>query len=235
MGTTDHPIGELFEKVNDGKYHVVRFTRSGANSTIQVDGSTMQTKNPKGEIETFSQITRLVCTDGDTFQGRKEWNVLFNDALNTFYLRLYGVRHMVKDHSDSEKETRCRHIGYSLRLTTRVLLYAPAHRQDSTYHSLCYTSHGALAGTRNSTMGSRHEGSIRRPITPWANALTTELRLGDTFEVLFTSPHCTVLLGARCSSMVRAFAHGVMGHRINPSWGGPIELFLVPASAPWLV
>ena len=35
--------------------------------------------------------------------GRKEGNVLFNDALNTFYLRLYGVRHMVKDHSDSEK------------------------------------------------------------------------------------------------------------------------------------
>ena len=33
----------------------------------------------------------------------KELNVLFNDTLNTFYLRLYGVRHMVKDHSDSEK------------------------------------------------------------------------------------------------------------------------------------
>ena len=32
-----------------------------------------------------------------------ERNVLFNDALNTFYLRLYGIRHMVKDHSDSEK------------------------------------------------------------------------------------------------------------------------------------
>ena len=28
---------------------------------------------------------------------RKEGNVLFNDALNTFYLRLYGVRHMIKD------------------------------------------------------------------------------------------------------------------------------------------
>ena len=27
---------------------------------------------------------------------------LFNDALNKFYLRLYGVSHMVKDHSDSE-------------------------------------------------------------------------------------------------------------------------------------
>ena len=33
----------------------------------------------------------------------RERNVLFNDALNTFYLRLYGVRHMDKDHSDSER------------------------------------------------------------------------------------------------------------------------------------
>ena len=33
----------------------------------------------------------------------EEGNILFNDALNTFYLRLYGVRHMVKDHSDSER------------------------------------------------------------------------------------------------------------------------------------
>ena len=37
------------------------------------------------------------------FGGRKDGNVLFNDALNTFYLRLYGVRYMVQDHSDSEK------------------------------------------------------------------------------------------------------------------------------------
>ena len=40
----------------------------------------------------------------------------------------------------ARKETRCHHIGYSLRLTARVLLYAPSHRQDSTYHGLCYTS-----------------------------------------------------------------------------------------------
>ena len=33
----------------------------------------------------------------------KEGNSLFNDALNIFYLRLYGVGHMVKDHSDSER------------------------------------------------------------------------------------------------------------------------------------
>ena len=34
--------------------------------------------------------------------------------------------------------------------------------------------------------------------------------------------------------MVSVFAHGAMGDRIDPSWGGPIELFLVPASAPQL-
>ena len=33
----------------------------------------------------------------------RKGNVLLNDAFNTFYLRLYGVRHMVKDHSDSAK------------------------------------------------------------------------------------------------------------------------------------
>ena len=35
---------------------------------------------------------------------------------------------------------------------------------------------------------------------------------------------------ARCSSVVRAFAHGAMGRRVDPSWSGLIELFRVPAS-----
>ena len=34
----------------------------------------------------------------------KEGNVLFNDTLNTFYLQLYGVGHMVKYHTDSERK-----------------------------------------------------------------------------------------------------------------------------------
>ena len=46
---------------------------------------------------------RVIICYNKHLTGRKEGNVLFNDALNTFYLRLYGVRHMVKDHSDSEK------------------------------------------------------------------------------------------------------------------------------------
>ena len=64
------------------------------------------------------------------------------------------------------KETCCRHMGYSYRLTARVLLYAPSHRQYNTYYGLCYTSRGALARTRNSSMGPPHEGSIRQPIAP---------------------------------------------------------------------
>ena len=35
-------------------------------------------------------------------ERRKEGSVLFNDSLDTFYLQLYGVGNMVKDHSDNE-------------------------------------------------------------------------------------------------------------------------------------
>ena len=90
---------------------------------------------------------------------RKEDNVLFNDALNTFYLRK-------KTNQKVREETRCCHMGYSFRLSASDLLYALSHRQDSTYHSMCYTSPGALVGTRNSSMGPPNEGSIRRSIAP---------------------------------------------------------------------
>lgn len=71
MGTMDHPIGELFEKVNDGSYHVVRFTRSGPNSTIQIDDLVMQTKNPQGRpaIQQPSLLQR-VSTNEVKGQGR---------------------------------------------------------------------------------------------------------------------------------------------------------------------
>ena len=102
------------------------------------------------------------------------------EAWEMFYLTTHST-HFIYGYMASDiwlrtilivrKETRCRHIGYSYRLTARVLLYAPSHRQDNTYHGLCYTSRGALAGTRNDSIGPPHEGSIRRPIAPWANTL----------------------------------------------------------------
>ena len=36
-------------------------------------------------------------------EREREIIFLFNGALNTFYLRLYGIIHMVKDHSESER------------------------------------------------------------------------------------------------------------------------------------
>ena len=51
------------------------------------------------------------------------------------------------------------------------------------------------------------------------------LRLHGTTSARYMFLPCSTC-GARCSSVLRAFAHGAMGRRINPSWGGPIELFL---------
>lgn len=50
MGTNDHPLGEISVKVNDNAYHVVRFRRSGANSTLQIDDFNVQTNHPTGSI-----------------------------------------------------------------------------------------------------------------------------------------------------------------------------------------
>ena len=49
----------------------------------------------------YRQIERW----GGGGEERTEGNVLLNDTLNTFYLQLYGIRHMVKDHRDNERET----------------------------------------------------------------------------------------------------------------------------------
>ena len=74
------------------------------------------------------------------------------------------------------KETRCCHIGYSYRLTARVILYAPSHRQDNTYHGLCYTSRGSLARTGNSSMGPPHEETIPTTHRTMSERSTSELR-----------------------------------------------------------
>ena len=92
---------------------------------------------PKGKNEEFCDTWHL-----ETKQA---------NALNTFYLWLYSVRHTVKDHSD--KEETCWHfMGYSFWSAARDLLNASSFRQDSTYHILCYISCGALAGMSNSSM-----------------------------------------------------------------------------------
>ena len=77
---------------------------------------------------------------------RRHMGNSFNDALNTFYLRLYGVRHMVKDHSDSERGNPLPPHRLLFPISTKgsFICIIP-----HTYHGLCYTSRGTLAGTRN--------------------------------------------------------------------------------------
>ena len=60
------------------------------------------------------------------YTGRKE--MFYKKALNTFYLWVYGVRHIAKDHSVKE-ETCCCH--YPFWSAARYLLYM--HREDSMY------------------------------------------------------------------------------------------------------
>ena len=103
----------------------------------------------------------------------------------------------------AKEETRCRHMGYSFRLTARVLLYAPSHKQDNTYHSLCYTSCGALAGMRNSSMGTPHEGSTRT-------------LLPRSYILLLSMVECPLMV----QWVIRSIPHG-----------GSIELFIVQSSA----
>ena len=66
-------------------------------------------------------------------EGRK---CFINDALNTFYLRLYGVRNMVKDHFDSERGNL---LGYSFRLAVRVVLYMH-HPTDRITHTMAFVT-----------------------------------------------------------------------------------------------
>ena len=108
--------------------------------------------NTQPPWEIIQRVRTIILNENAKQEGRKEM----------FYLTTHST-HFIYGYMASDiwlrpilivrKETRCRHIGYSFRLAARVLLYAPSLRQDSTYHGLCYTSRGVLAGMRNSSMG----------------------------------------------------------------------------------
>ena len=84
-------------------------------------------------------------------EGRKEMFYLTTHSTH-FILRLYGVIHMVKNHLDFEGGNPLPPHGLLFPISSKILLYASSRRQNNTYHGLCYTSRGALAGTRNSSL-----------------------------------------------------------------------------------
>ena len=48
VGTEDIALEERGAAVSDGRFHVVRFTRSGGNATLQVDGGPVHERYPAG-------------------------------------------------------------------------------------------------------------------------------------------------------------------------------------------
>lgn len=48
VGTEDIALEERGAAVSDGRFHVVRFTRSGGNATLQVDGGPLHERYPPG-------------------------------------------------------------------------------------------------------------------------------------------------------------------------------------------
>ena len=123
--------------------------------------SLLNSKTPHSSTNSFSE-DRPDCAKFPSLKRDRDREMFYLTTHSTHFIYGYMASDIwLRTILIVRKETRCRHIGYSYRLTARVLLYAPSHRQDNTYHGRCYTSRGALAGTRNSSMGPPHEGSIR--------------------------------------------------------------------------
>ena len=84
---------------------------------------------------------------------------------------------MIKDHSDSERGNPLPPHGLHFPISSKVLFYMrhPTHRMT---HTTAFVAPVVeLWLEREIAEWFHHEGSIRRPIAPRANALITELHL----------------------------------------------------------
>ncbi|XP_036443892.1 neurexin 2a isoform X3 [Colossoma macropomum] len=74
VGTDDITIDEPAVVVSDGKYHVVRFTRSGGNATLQVDNQPVIERYPSGRQLTIFNSQAAIKIGGQDkgrpFQGQ---------------------------------------------------------------------------------------------------------------------------------------------------------------------
>ena len=96
-----------------------------------------------------------------------------------FYSRVYGVGHMVLDHSDRER-------GNPLPSPHGILFPIKSNGSCICTNPTDWIAHTPVLDVtpvvenwleREIAQWVYHEGSIRQPIAPWANALTTGLHL----------------------------------------------------------
>ena len=104
-----------------------------------------------------------------TIFNDKEGNILFNDALNTSYLRLHGIGHMVNDHSYSKIGKLLLPHGLLFLISSKdsFICIIPHRITHTTAFVIPKVEHWL---EQEITQLFHHEGSIRRPITPWATS-----------------------------------------------------------------
>ncbi|KAJ7395767.1 hypothetical protein BTVI_151526 [Pitangus sulphuratus] len=90
IGTVDISIKEESTPVNDGKYHVVRFTRNGGNATLQVDSWPVNEHYPTGE-KSFAQTLQ----EGEVTSGIPD-TVYIDMELKCFQIQKSTSNHLTK-------------------------------------------------------------------------------------------------------------------------------------------
>ncbi|XP_019746638.1 neurexin 3b isoform X10 [Hippocampus comes] len=65
IGTVDISVKEMTTAVNDGKYHLVRFTRNGGNATLQVDNWPINEHFPSGRQLTIFNTQATISIGGN--------------------------------------------------------------------------------------------------------------------------------------------------------------------------
>nr|XP_013796071.1 PREDICTED: neurexin 3 isoform X9 [Apteryx mantelli mantelli] len=108
IGTVDISIKEESTPVNDGKYHVVRFTRNGGNATLQVDSWPVNEHYPTGR-----QLT-IFNTQAQIAIGGKDRGRLFQGQLSGLYYNGLKVLNMAAENNPNIK------INGSVRLVGEV-------------------------------------------------------------------------------------------------------------------
>ncbi|XP_051833437.1 neurexin 3 isoform X9 [Antechinus flavipes] len=108
IGTVDISIKEESTPVNDGKYHVVRFTRNGGNATLQVDNWPVNEHYPSGR-----QLT-IFNTQAQIAIGGKDKGRLFQGQLSGLYYDGLKVLNMAAENNPNIK------INGSVRLVGEV-------------------------------------------------------------------------------------------------------------------
>ncbi|XP_028811260.1 neurexin 1a isoform X23 [Denticeps clupeoides] len=92
VGTHDINIEEPTKFVNDGKYHIVRFTRSGGNATLQVDDLPVIERYPTGrQLTIFNSQSTIKIGGGE--QGSRP----FQGQLSGFYYNGLKVLNMAAE------------------------------------------------------------------------------------------------------------------------------------------